>query len=168
MVKMKMFPFAKLFIEIIDNSQTKRVRGLKFLPDLDLRLWTKISLFTKGNILRCSLLQNDGRAIISIFYYPQSHLVQTLTLWRNHCEEISDQITVTKPLVLGQFVRGQFVAVSWPGSNVDGFWVNPAKGGFYRSRVIALQKYAYQLPACILRFFFFCIYIEKDIMRISV
>ena len=60
-VKMKMFPFAKLFIEIIDNSQTKRVRGLKFLPDLDHRLSTKISIFTKGNILRCSLLQNDGR-----------------------------------------------------------------------------------------------------------
>ena len=32
----------------------------------------------------------------------------TLTLWRNHCEEISDQIAVTKPLV-----RGQLVAVSW-------------------------------------------------------
>ena len=57
-----MFPFAKLFIEIIDNSQTKRVRVLKFLPDLDHRLSTKISIFTKGNILRCSLLQNDGSA----------------------------------------------------------------------------------------------------------
>ena len=54
-----MFPFAKLFIEIIDNSQTKRVRDLKILPDLEQGLKTKISIFAKGNILRCSLLQND-------------------------------------------------------------------------------------------------------------
>ena len=57
---MKMFPFAKLFIEIIDNSQTKRVRDLKILPDLEQGLKTKISIFAKGNFLRCSLLQNDG------------------------------------------------------------------------------------------------------------
>ena len=31
---------------------------------------------------------------------------------------MSDQITVTKPLVRGQFVRGQFVAVSGLGSFV--------------------------------------------------
>ena len=60
---MKMFPFAKLFIEIIDNSQTKRVRDLKILPDLEQGLKTKISIFAKGNILRCSLLQNDGSAV---------------------------------------------------------------------------------------------------------
>ena len=42
-----------------------------------------------------------------------------------------------------------------------------AFGGFYLSRVSALQKYAYHLTACILPFFFFCICIEKDIMRIS-
>ena len=59
-VKMKMFPFSKLFIEIIDNSQTKRVRDLKILPDLEHRLRIKISIFTKENVLRCFLLQNDG------------------------------------------------------------------------------------------------------------
>ena len=59
-VDMKMFPFAKLFIEIIDNSQAKGVRDLKILPDLEQGLKTKISIFAKGNILRCSLLQNDG------------------------------------------------------------------------------------------------------------
>ena len=59
-VEIKKFPFAKLFIEIIDNSQTKRVRDLKILPDLEQGLKTKISIFAKGNILRCSLLQNDG------------------------------------------------------------------------------------------------------------
>ena len=64
-VKMKMFPFAKLFIEIIDNPQTKRVRDLKILPDLEHRLRIKISIFTKGNILRCFLLQNDGRRVHS-------------------------------------------------------------------------------------------------------
>ena len=57
-----MFPFAKLFIEIIDNSQAKRVRDLKFLPDLEHPLRTKVSSFAKGNILRCSRLQNDGSA----------------------------------------------------------------------------------------------------------
>ena len=54
------------------------------------------------------------RAIISMFYYPQSHLAQTLTLWQNHCDEISDQITMTKPCF-----RGQLVVVSWPGSKAD-------------------------------------------------
>ena len=63
-VKMKMFPFAKLFIKIIDNLQTKRVRDLKILPNLEHRLRVKISIFTKGNILRCSLLQNDGRVML--------------------------------------------------------------------------------------------------------
>ena len=63
-VDMKMFPFAKLFIEIIDNSQTKRVRDLKILPDLEQGLKTKISIFAKGNILRCSLLQNDGSLML--------------------------------------------------------------------------------------------------------
>ena len=59
-VDMMMFRFAKLFIEIIHNSQTKRVRDLKILPDLEQDLKTKISIFVEGNILRCSLLQNDG------------------------------------------------------------------------------------------------------------
>ena len=59
-VDMMMFPFAKLFIEIIDNLQTKRVRDLKILPDLKQDLKTKISIFVKGNILRCSLLQMTG------------------------------------------------------------------------------------------------------------
>ena len=59
-VELKKFLFAKLFIEIIDNSQTKRVRDLKILPDLEQGLKTKISIFAKGNFLRCSLLQNDG------------------------------------------------------------------------------------------------------------
>ena len=44
-VYMKMFPFAKLFIEIIDNSQTKRVGDLKVLPDLEQGLKIKISIF---------------------------------------------------------------------------------------------------------------------------
>ena len=57
-----MFPFAKLFIEISDNSQTKQVRDVKFLPDLEHPLKIKILIFTKGHILRCSLLQNDGSA----------------------------------------------------------------------------------------------------------
>ena len=57
---MKMVPFAKLFIEIIDNSQTKQVRDLKILPDLEQGLKTKILIFAKSNILRFSLLQNDG------------------------------------------------------------------------------------------------------------
>ena len=48
------------------------------------------------------------RAIIKIFYYPQSHLAQTLTLWRNHCDEISDKTTVTQSLVCGKFVHGRF------------------------------------------------------------
>ena len=47
-VKMKMFPFAKLFIEIIDNSQTKRVRGLKFLPDLTTGFQQKYQFLQKG------------------------------------------------------------------------------------------------------------------------
>ena len=51
--KKKMFPFAKLSIKIIDNSQTKRVRDLKFLPDMEHRLRIKISIFAKGNILKC-------------------------------------------------------------------------------------------------------------------
>ena len=63
-VKMKMFPFSKLFIEIIDNSQTKRVRDFKILPDLEHRLRIKISIFAKGNILRCSLLQNDRSGVL--------------------------------------------------------------------------------------------------------
>ena len=63
-VSMKMLPFAKLFIEIIDNSQTKRARDLKILPDLEQGL--KISIFAKGNILRCSLLQNDGSTPVKI------------------------------------------------------------------------------------------------------
>ena len=50
------------------------------------------------------------RAIISMFYYPQSHLAQTLTLWQNHCDEISDKITLTKPSFCSQFVRCLFVA----------------------------------------------------------
>ena len=62
-VELKKFPFAKLFIEIIDNSQTKRVRDLKILPDLEQGLKTKISIFAKGNFLRCSLLQNDGSTV---------------------------------------------------------------------------------------------------------
>ena len=46
-VDMKMFLFAKLFIEIIDNSQTKRVRDLKILPNLEQGLKPKISIFAK-------------------------------------------------------------------------------------------------------------------------
>ena len=42
-----MFPFAKLFIEIIDNSQTKRVRDLKILPDLEQGLKIKMYIFAK-------------------------------------------------------------------------------------------------------------------------
>ena len=38
------------------------------------------------------------KAIIKIFYYPQSHLAQILTLRQSHC----DEIIVTKPLVRGQ------------------------------------------------------------------
>ena len=76
-VKMKMFPFAKLFIEIIDNSQSKRVRDLKLIPDLEHRLRIKISVFTKENILRCFLLQNDGRAALSIFNQKYSPAGQT-------------------------------------------------------------------------------------------
>ena len=54
----------------------------------------------------CELNDADKlrRAIISIFYYPYSHLAQILTLRQNHCDEISDQITVTKLLVCDQFV----------------------------------------------------------------
>ena len=44
------------------------------------------------------------RAILNILYYPQSHLAQTLPLWQNHCNKISDKIAVMKPLVCGQFV----------------------------------------------------------------
>ena len=42
-----MFPFAKLFIEIINNLQTKRVKDLKFLPDLEYPLKRKISILQK-------------------------------------------------------------------------------------------------------------------------
>ena len=61
------------------------------------------------------------RAVIEIFYYPQSHLVLTLTLWQNDYDELGDEITVTKPLVCGQFGRGQFaeVSLSW---SVDLAW----------------------------------------------
>ena len=75
-VDMKMFPFAKLFIEIIDNSQTKRVRDLKILPDLELGLKTKISIFAKGNFLRCSLLQNDGSVVFS--FCPKIYFAQNV------------------------------------------------------------------------------------------
>ena len=54
-----MFPFIKLFIEVIDNSQTKRVRDSKILPDVEHRLRIK-PIFTNGNILKCTLLPNDG------------------------------------------------------------------------------------------------------------
>ena len=60
-------------------------------------------------------LAENGKA--KIFCYPKSHLAQTLTLWRNHLDEISDKITEMEPSVRGQFVRGQFVAVSWLGSS---------------------------------------------------
>ena len=33
-----------------------------------------------------------SRAILKIFYYPQSHLAQTLTLRRYHYDEINDEI----------------------------------------------------------------------------
>ena len=42
-VNMKMFSFANIFIEIIDNSQTKRVGDLKILPDLEQGFKIKIS-----------------------------------------------------------------------------------------------------------------------------
>ena len=64
-IKMKMFPFAKLFIEIIDYSQSKRVRDLKFLQDMKHPFRIKLSIFAKGNILRCFLLQNNGSITLS-------------------------------------------------------------------------------------------------------
>ena len=73
--KMKLFPFAKLFIEIIDNSQTKRVRDLKILPDLEHRLKIKISIITKGNILRCFLLQNDWDIAAAFHFCERAHII---------------------------------------------------------------------------------------------
>ena len=49
------------------------------------------------------------RAITKTFYCPQSHLAQTFSLWQNHRDKISDKITVTKPLICGQFVGGQSI-----------------------------------------------------------
>ena len=36
------------------------------------------------------------------FYYPQSHLAQTLTLRRNHCDEINDKIIASQSVCRGQ------------------------------------------------------------------
>ena len=84
-VNMKMFPFVKLFIEIINNSQTKRVRDLKILPDLEQGLKIKISSFAKGNILRCSLLQNDGRVPTVLFLSNYRYRYRgTLRKYRAH------------------------------------------------------------------------------------
>ena len=63
-VNVEMFPFAKLFIEIIDNLQTKRVKDLKFPPDFVHRLRIKISILTKGNFLKSSFLANDGSTLL--------------------------------------------------------------------------------------------------------
>ena len=59
-VNMKMFSSAKLFIEIIDNSQTEKLENF---TRAGTGLKIKISIFATGNILRCSLLQNDGRYV---------------------------------------------------------------------------------------------------------
>ena len=48
------------------------------------------------------------RAMVNIFYYPQSYFVQTLSLWRNQWRN--------RWLASGQFVRGQFVAAISLGS----------------------------------------------------
>ena len=63
----------------------------------------------KGSANKLTANNSDwlSRAILKLFYYPQSHLAQTLTLSPNHDDEISDEIIVTKPLVRGQFVCGQ-------------------------------------------------------------
>ena len=45
-VNMEMCSFAKFFIKIIDNSQTKQVSDLKILLDLEHHLIVKISIFT--------------------------------------------------------------------------------------------------------------------------
>ena len=44
-VNMEMCSFAKFFIKIIDNSQTKQVSDLKILLDLEHHLIVKISIF---------------------------------------------------------------------------------------------------------------------------
>ena len=74
--KMKMFPFAKLFIEIIDYSRTKRVRALKFLPDIEHPPRIKISIFAKENIFKL-FLSEIGRTNLIVhrditFYNPTS------------------------------------------------------------------------------------------------
>ena len=50
----------------------------------------KGSTTTDRDKLTANKLNNSNwmrRAMLKIFYYPQSHLAQTLTLWRNHCNE---------------------------------------------------------------------------------